>query len=67
MTIKEKKILFSDVLSVPEASEEWGVCVDVIKKNARAGKFLPTEARRAGKNWIITRQGMERVFGPKPE
>lgn len=61
----EERILLSDVLSVPMASERFGISVDIIKRNAREGKFLPTEAVKMGKNWIVTRQGMGRVFGDK--
>lgn len=61
-TAKENKILLSDALSVPIASEEFGISVDIIKRNAREGKFLPTEAIKMGKNWVVTRQGMERVY-----
>jgi predicted site-specific integrase-resolvase len=63
MSEKEKRIMLSDALSVPMASEIYGISVDIIKRHAREGKFLPTEAVKRGKNWIITRQGMERVFG----
>lgn len=62
---KDDRILLSDVLSVPMASERFGVSVDIIKRNAREGNFLPSEARKMGKNWIVTKQGMERVFGDK--
>lgn len=55
-------IKLSDILSIPEASEQYGLSVDIIKRYAREGKFLPTEARKMGKNWIVTRQGVERVF-----
>ncbi|MFZ3132742.1 MAG: helix-turn-helix domain-containing protein [Desulfosporosinus sp.] len=65
--IKESKILFSDVLSCPEAAKMWGFSEDKVKRYCREGKFLPTEARQTGKYWILTRQGMGRVFGPRPE
>ena len=60
---KEKKISLSDIFSVPMASDAYKISVDVIKRNAREGKFLPSEAVKMGKNWVITRQGMERVYG----
>ena len=62
MSEQKEFILLSDVLSVPEASEQYGISVDIIKRNAREGKFLTTEAVKKGKNWVITRQGMERVY-----
>ena len=63
MTTKERKILFSDVLSCPEAAKAWGISETKVKRYCGEGKFLPNEARQTGKYWIITRQGMERVFG----
>ena len=52
-----------DVLTCPEAAELWSITEDKIKRYAREGKFAEDEARKAGKNWLITRQGMTRVFG----
>jgi len=63
MTTKEKRILFSDVLSCPEAARAWEISETKVKRYCQDGKFLPDEARQTGKYWIITRQGMERVFG----
>lgn len=64
--MREKPIVFTtDVLSCPEAAKEWGISESKIKAYAAEGKFLPTEARKTGKYWILTRQGMERVFGKK--
>lgn len=51
------------VLTGPEAAAEWGLGESTIRNAAAAGKFEPHEARRAGKNWLITREGMRRVFG----
>lgn len=53
----------SDVLTCPEAAELWGIAEDKIKRFAREGKFTEEEARKTGKNWLITKQGMQRVFG----
>jgi hypothetical protein len=59
--------ILNQVLTVPEASTEWGISEDKIKRYAREGKFNGDEARRAGKNWLITRDGMQRVFDTKKE
>lgn len=56
-------LTLNDVLTIPEASAEWKITEDKIKRYAREGKFLEGEARRAGKNWLITRDGMSRIFG----
>ena len=64
LTAKGTDIMkLSDVLTCPEAAELWDITEDKIKRYAREGKFTEIEARKAGKNWLITRQGMERVFG----
>jgi hypothetical protein len=57
----------NDVLTGPEAAKLWGLGESTVRNAAAAGKFNDNEARRAGKNWLITRQGMERVFGEPEE
>lgn len=52
-----------DVMSAPEAAEVWGIGESTLRTNAAAGKFELDEARRSGKSWLFTRQGMQRVFG----
>ena len=68
----EKKILFTDVITCPEASNLWStpgkpLSETKIKSYPKTGAFQPHEARKAGKNWIITKQSMERLFGPMPK
>lgn len=53
------------ILTGPEAAAEWGLAESTVRNAAASGKFEAHEARRAGKNWLITREGMERVFGPE--
>ncbi|SPF51223.1 conserved hypothetical protein [Candidatus Desulfosporosinus infrequens] len=52
-----------DVLTGPEAAQLWSIGESTVRNAAAAGKFNEDEARRAGKNWLITREGMKRVFG----
>lgn len=64
MMAKEKPIMFTtDILDCPEAAKMWGTSEATIKRLAGEGKFLPTEAMKKSRFWIITRQGMERLFG----
>jgi hypothetical protein len=56
-------VAFSEVMTGPEAAEKWGVGESTIRNYANAGQFLPSEARRAGRSWLITKKGMSRVFG----
>lgn len=69
--IKREKVYLSDVLSVPMASDLWStdgqiISESKIKTYLKNGEFTPNEAVKLGKNWIVTRQGMERIFGSMP-
>ena len=61
-----------EVMTAAEAAMEWGKDPSTVQ-NACSGyrksppRFLPTEARKAGRIWLVTRAGMSRVFGSKPE
>lgn len=58
------------VMTAPEAAERWGLA-RVTVQHACAGyskaapKFTEDEARRSGSTWLITVDGMNRVFGPE--
>ena len=56
-----------DVMTTQEAGEIWGVPADSIKqcclKRYANKQFKDTECRKSGKSWLVTRQGMERVYG----
>lgn len=59
-----------DVMTTAEAAERWGVSATTIKlyclgtKN-QSPKFNKNEYRKSGKVWLVTKAGMERVFGPE--
>lgn len=62
----------SDVMTVAEAARLWKKA-DVTVRHACTGtamkkKFTDEEARLSGSVWLVTRQGMTRLFGecPKP-
>ena len=60
-----------EVMTAAEAAEKWGKAPITVQQAcsgyAKAKpKFLPTEARKAGRIWLVTRKGMERVYGPEP-
>jgi len=65
MSLKLSVNIINEVLTGPEAAAEWGLAESTVRNAAAAGKFESYEARRAGKNWLITRDGMQRVFGPE--
>lgn len=56
-----------DVMTTQEAGERWGIPADSIKqcclKRYPNKQFTDDEARKSGKNWLVTRQGMERLYG----
>ena len=56
-----------DVMTTQEAGERWNVPADSIKqcclKRYANKQFTDYEARKSGKNWLVTRQGMERLYG----
>lgn len=54
--------LFS-VLTSREAAEEWKLSENTVTQWCNRGKFLPTEARKSGKVWLVTLEGMVRITG----
>lgn len=60
------KFELDDIMTTQEAAERWGVTADSLKQNCigRVKKgFLEGEFRKSGKMWLVTRQGMERLYG----
>lgn len=60
-----------DVMTTQEAGERWKVPADSIKqcclKRYAIKQFTDTEARKSGRNWLVSRQGMERLYGEEPK
>lgn len=59
-----------EVMTAAEAAELWGKAPITVQQACSGYKkgsprFLPTETRKAGRIWLITRTGMERVFGKR--
>lgn len=55
--------ILKSTLSTQEAAEKWGKDDSTIRKAIINGKFYPYEYRKTGRNYIITKSAMERVFG----
>lgn len=59
---------FEDVMTSAEAAERWGVS-PVTVKQACSGqrntppRFTSDECRKSKGTWLVSRQGMERVYG----
>ena len=62
------KAILAEVMSVTEAAELWDIkpvtvrqaCTGYSRAKAR---FHDDEARKSGSTWLVTKKGMERVFG----
>ena len=58
-------------MTTQEAGERWNVPADSIKqcclKRYANKQFTDDEARKSGKNWLVTRHGMERLYGEEPK
>lgn len=55
-----------DVMTTQEAAERWNVTADALKQNCRGrvkNGFKEGEFKKSGKMWLVTRQGMERLYG----
>ncbi len=56
--------LLDNVYTFSEAAQKWGLCDGSVLRNAvRQGRFKEGEYRQSGSVWLITREGMERVYG----
>lgn len=58
----------NDVLTLAEAAERWGVPVRTLQCAATGQKGLPPrfrrdETRQSGRTWLVTRRGMQRLYG----
>ncbi len=64
--------ILNEVLTTIEASEYWNIPQITIKKACAGQKgypprFTSDECRKSGKTWLVTRQGMERLYGKEPK
>lgn len=55
------------VLTATEAATLWKLEASTVKKSCQQGRFSSDEARKSGGTWIVSAEGMERVYGPKPD
>ena len=70
--LTSKEALYEEVMTAAEAAERWGKDPSTVQ-NACSGyrksppRFTAAEARKAGRIWLVTRAGMERVFGKRKD
>lgn len=60
------------VLTTKEASERWRILQATIKlaclgQKGYLPRFTSDECRKSGGTWLVTRQGMERLYGKEPK
>lgn len=58
-----------EVMTAAEAAERWGLSPITVRQactgyKKAAPRFTAEEARKAVGTWLITKIGMERVYGP---
>ncbi len=54
-------LLDENILSSSQACEEWGIDDSTLRK--RVHDFPVGSIRKFGRSWVVTRSGMESVFG----
>lgn len=55
---------FDDLMSFADASELWGLSESTLRKAVSYGKIVSgVDARKFGKQWLVTRAAMEREYG----
>lgn len=59
---------FEDVMTSSEAAERWGISPVTVKQACSGQRGLPPrfkkeECRKSKGTWLVTRQGMVRLYG----
>lgn len=58
---------FDELMSFKEAAELWGLDDSTLRKAVSSGKIVENiDAKKFGKQWVITKTAMERIFGKRP-
>lgn len=68
----EGKEILQAVMTATEAAERWGKADRTVRQACTGYKGAPPrfndgEFRQSGKVWLITVEGMTRVFGAEPK
>jgi hypothetical protein len=61
-----------DIMTAKEAAERWGLAPITVRQACTGYKkapprFTDKEARKSAGTWLVTRAGMERLYGPEPK
>lgn len=55
---------FDGLMAFSDASELWGLSESTLRKAVSYGKIVPgVDARKYGKQWVVTRDAMKREYG----
>lgn len=59
-----------DIMTTAEAAERWGIAQTSVKQlctgaQGRPPRLTEEECKKSGRTWIVTRAGMERLYGPE--
>ena len=55
--------MIHSVLTFAEAAERWNLNPASLRHAVRAGRFTEDEVRKSGKVWLVTVDGMKRLYG----
>ena len=63
---------FTDIMTVGEAAEKWAKSPISVKHlctgiQGRTPRLTTEECRKSGNAWLVTKAGMERLYGPEKE
>ncbi|MGN1411911.1 MAG: helix-turn-helix domain-containing protein [Oscillospiraceae bacterium] len=59
--------IFDNLLSFKEASQLWNLDDSTLRKAVASGKLIDgQDVKKFGKQWIVTIEAMERVYGKQP-
>jgi hypothetical protein len=58
---------FTGLLALSEAAAIWQKDESALRRGLRGSRFLPGEAKKFGKQWIVTEAAMRRLYGDPPE
>ena len=54
-----------NVFSAAEAVKLWGLCECAVRQAYKLGRFKPGEVRKSGGTILVTRAGMDRLYGKR--
>lgn len=63
-----RRPVLDEVMTIPEAAEMYGISVNTLKTACKGQKGYPPaftdyECRKSGRYWLVTKAGMNRLFG----